>query len=80
MVEKRILDNIFRETGPITRFAVVQERVSATSFKVKDNAGKIFVAACSGGEFYAPGMRVIVQNERIIGTGQLAGNHREYEV
>lgn len=79
-MNKQVLDNIFAERGDVTFFASVERRLSSTSYEVVDHAGRKSSAMVTGGAFYPKGVRVMVQNGRIIGSGRRGGKHRVYRV
>jgi len=77
---REALENIFKPQVTVTSFVTVIERLSPTRYEVTDIAGRTQTAETGEDEFYPPGVRVVVQNGRIIGLGHRAGNHRIYEV
>lgn len=81
MNERQILKNLFREEEPITWFGTVVKRISRQRYDVQElGSDKVVTVDCDPALFYPPGAQVIVENGRIIGSGQLQGEHRIYEV
>ena len=80
MNEQQVLKNIFKEDGPVTWYGTVEARISKQRYKLSDSSDRIRYADCDPTSFYPKGAKVVVRDGRIIGGGQLSGNHRVYEV
>ncbi len=80
MNEKQVLDNLFRQQQPVSWYGVILQRLARTRYELEDMTGRVRYADADPAAFYPAGAKVIVQNGRIIGSGQLAGNHKIFDV
>lgn len=74
----RPLKNIFAPEEIRTAYCTVLRRLSASRYEVQDNVGRTLFVDGTG--FYPPGVRVMIRDGVISGTGNALGKNRNYDV